>query len=86
MVRRSLRALEECHIDGIATNLSLLQAIAMRPEFAAQTVHTRFVEAHLADLLAAAAQMDAAAAKHARPVAHPGRTRRCRSDEEDGLL
>ena len=52
-VRRSLRALEECRIDGISTNLSLLQAIAMRPEFAAQTVHTRFVETHLADLLAA---------------------------------
>ncbi|HEX7864584.1 MAG TPA: carboxyl transferase domain-containing protein [Variovorax sp.] len=53
-LRRSMRALDECHIDGIATNLSLLRAIAARPEFATQAVHTRFVEAHLGDLLAAA--------------------------------
>ncbi|RQO56103.1 carbamoyl-phosphate synthase large subunit [Variovorax sp. KBW07] len=61
-LRRSLRALDECHIDGIATNLSLLRAIAARPEFATQAVHTRFVEAHLGDLLAAAASLE----KHAK--------------------
>ena len=65
-VQRSLRALEECRIEGIATNLSLLRAIAARPEFATQAVHTRFVEAHLADLLAAAARLDASEAKAAR--------------------
>lgn len=68
-VRRSLRALEECQIEGIATNLSLLRAIATRPEFGTQAVHTRFVEAHLADLLASAAHLDAATARHARPAA-----------------
>ena len=57
-LRRSLRALDECRIDGIATNLSLLRAIASRPEFATQAVHTRFVEAHLGDLLAAAASLE----------------------------
>jgi acetyl/propionyl-CoA carboxylase alpha subunit len=57
-LRRSLRALDECHIEGIATNLSLLRAIAARPEFATQAVHTRFVEAHLGDLLAGAALLD----------------------------
>ncbi|WP_426393212.1 carboxyl transferase domain-containing protein [Variovorax sp. R-27] len=61
-LRRSLRALDECHIDGIATNLSLLRAIAARPEFATQAVHTRFVEAHLGDLLAVAAALE----KHAK--------------------
>ncbi|SDZ69359.1 Acetyl/propionyl-CoA carboxylase, alpha subunit [Variovorax sp. YR266] len=61
-LRRSLRALDECHIDGIATNLSLLRAIASRPEFATQAVHTRFVEAHLGDLLAVAAALE----KHAK--------------------
>lgn len=65
-VRRSLRALEECRIEGIATNLSLLRAIAERPEFATQAVHTRFVEAHLADLLAAATHIDAANARAVR--------------------
>lgn len=64
-LRRSLRALDECRIDGIATNLSLLHAIATRPEFATQAVHTRFVEAHLGDLLAAAASLE----KHAKDIA-----------------
>ncbi|RZI77405.1 MAG: carbamoyl-phosphate synthase large subunit [Variovorax sp.] len=54
VLRRSLRALAECRIEGIATNLPLLRAIAARPEFATQAVHTRFVEAHLGELLAAA--------------------------------
>jgi len=52
--RRSLRALAECRIEGVATNLALLRAIGERPEFAAQAVHTRFVEEHLGELLAAA--------------------------------
>ncbi|ADU39610.1 carboxyl transferase domain-containing protein [Variovorax paradoxus] len=64
-LRRSLRALDECRIDGIATNLSLLRAIAARPEFGTQAVHTRFVEAHLGDLLAAAAALE----KHAKQIA-----------------
>lgn len=64
-LRRSLRALDECRIDGIATNLALLRAIAARPEFAAQAVHTRFVEAHLGDLLAAAASLEG----HAKKIA-----------------
>ncbi|MBB3180047.1 carboxyl transferase domain-containing protein [Variovorax sp. Sphag1AA] len=83
-VRRSLRALEECHVDGIATNLSLLRAIGTRPEFATQAVHTRFVEAHLADLLASAAHIDAAVAKHARPAAVHAEAS-VQQDDEDGL-
>ncbi|TAM43250.1 MAG: carbamoyl-phosphate synthase large subunit, partial [Burkholderiaceae bacterium] len=54
LARRSRRALAECHIEGVATNLSLLQALAARPEFDTQQVHTRFVEAQLPQLLAAA--------------------------------
>ena len=50
--RRARRALAGCHIDGVATNLNLLQAVAARPEFDAQQLHTRFVEEHLVDLLA----------------------------------
>lgn len=52
VARRARRALAECQIDGVATNLSLLQAISTRPEFSSQQVHTRFVEANLSDLLA----------------------------------
>ena len=85
-VRRSLRALEECRIEGVATNLSLLRAIAARPEFVAQSVHTRFIEAHLADLLAEAAQIDAAAAKHARPAAAAPSGGAAARDDDDGSL
>lgn len=67
-LRRSLRALDECHIDGIATNLALLRAIATRPEFASQAVHTRFVEAHLGDLLASAAALEKKRPKKIAPV------------------
>ncbi|MET3515351.1 acetyl/propionyl-CoA carboxylase alpha subunit [Pseudacidovorax sp. 1753] len=55
--RRSLRALAECRIEGMATNLPLLRAIGDRPEFGQQDVHTRFVEAHLGELLTAAEAM-----------------------------
>jgi acetyl/propionyl-CoA carboxylase alpha subunit/acetyl-CoA carboxylase carboxyltransferase component len=77
VLRRSRRALAECRIDGIATNLGLLRAIAARPEFERQDVDTRFVEAHLADLLAEAAAFDgddrpeaAKNAKSAAPTPH----------------
>ncbi|CAN7509149.1 carboxyl transferase domain-containing protein [Variovorax paradoxus] len=81
-LRRSLRALDECHIDGIATNLALLRAVAARPEFASQAVHTRFVEAHLGDLLAAAASLE----KHAKKIA-PVDTQAAaiEDDDADGL-
>jgi len=61
VLRRAQRALEECRIEGIATNLALLRAIAARPEFATQAVHTRFVETHLGPLLEAAGQLAQAA-------------------------
>jgi acetyl/propionyl-CoA carboxylase alpha subunit len=53
-VRRCRGALAECRIAGLPTNLSLLRALAARPEFASQELHTRFVEEHLAALLAEA--------------------------------
>ncbi|MBS0453172.1 MAG: carbamoyl-phosphate synthase large subunit [Proteobacteria bacterium] len=66
-LRRSLRALEECRIEGMASNLPLLRAIGERPEFARQAVHTRFVEEHLADLLGAAQKFEP---KPGKPVVH----------------
>ena len=50
-MRRSRRALAECRIEGLATNLDLLRAIAARPEFDSQQVHTQFLEAQLPALL-----------------------------------
>ena len=56
--RRARRAMGECRIEGLQTNLGLLQAIAGRVEWEHQTVHTRFVEEHLPALLADALQFD----------------------------
>jgi acetyl/propionyl-CoA carboxylase alpha subunit/acetyl-CoA carboxylase carboxyltransferase component len=53
-LRRARRALAECVVDGVATNLGLLRAIAARPEFERQALHTGFVEAQLPALLDAA--------------------------------
>ncbi len=68
--RRARRALAECRIEGLCTNLPLLQALAARPEFDTQQVHTRFVEAHLGELLASAAGFSVAPEKEAAS-AHP---------------
>ncbi|MDQ0025144.1 acetyl/propionyl-CoA carboxylase alpha subunit [Variovorax paradoxus] len=84
-LRRSLRALDECHIDGIATNLALLRAIAARPEFASQAVHTRFVEAHLGDLLASAAALEIKRPKKIAPVFDASAQALSASEETDGL-
>lgn len=65
-VRRARRALAECAVDGVATNLGLLRAIAARPEFERQSVDTGFVEAQLPALLQAAQQRAPSAA--AAPV------------------
>ncbi|KQO26288.1 carbamoyl-phosphate synthase large subunit [Acidovorax sp. Leaf76] len=50
-LRRSQRALAECRIEGVATNLALLQALAARPEMESQQVHTRWLESVLPALL-----------------------------------
>lgn len=48
--RKALRALSEFHIDGIETNRHFLANILRHPDFAVGTVHTRFVDEHLASL------------------------------------
>ena len=53
VLRRSQRALAECRIDGVATNLALLQALAARQEMESQQVHTRWLESVLPELLVA---------------------------------
>jgi len=54
-LRRSQRALAECRIDGLATNLGLLRTLAARPELAGSALHTGWLEAHLPELLPAQA-------------------------------
>jgi acetyl/propionyl-CoA carboxylase alpha subunit/acetyl-CoA carboxylase carboxyltransferase component len=51
---RAYRALCECQIAGIETNLPLLQNLLRHPDVRAHRIDTRFVEEHLPELLAAA--------------------------------
>ena len=55
VLRRAQRALAECRIDGLATNLPLLQALAAHPALAANEVHTRWLEQQWPSLQAAIA-------------------------------
>ena len=66
--RRALRALQECRIEGLPTNLGVLHALMQRPEMIPHQIDTRFVERHLAELLQASLQYqphaDATAQRH----------------------
>ncbi len=46
------RALGEFRLAGVATNIAFLRSLLAHPEVVAGRLHTGFVEAHLADLLA----------------------------------
>jgi acetyl/propionyl-CoA carboxylase alpha subunit/acetyl-CoA carboxylase carboxyltransferase component len=50
---KAQRALGECRIDGVATNLPFLQALLAHPDVRAGRVNTRFVDDHIDALLAA---------------------------------
>ena len=55
-LRRAYRGLCEFRLEGVASNLHLLQNLLRRPEVQANQVSTRFVESQLKELLAAQAQ------------------------------
>jgi acetyl/propionyl-CoA carboxylase alpha subunit/acetyl-CoA carboxylase carboxyltransferase component len=50
VLRRSQRALAECRIGGLATNLPLLRLLAEQPDLHRNEVHTRWLETHWATL------------------------------------
>jgi acetyl/propionyl-CoA carboxylase alpha subunit/acetyl-CoA carboxylase carboxyltransferase component len=52
--RKTERALAEFRIAGVSTNIPFLRALLRTPEFAAASVHTRFIEEHAAGLCAQA--------------------------------
>ena len=52
-LRRAYRALCEFRLEGVASNLHLLQNLLQREEVTANQVDTRFVERHLGELLSA---------------------------------
>jgi acetyl/propionyl-CoA carboxylase alpha subunit len=55
LARKTARALSEFRIGGVVTNIGFLQALLRHPAFATQAVHTRFVDEHIAALVADAA-------------------------------
>ena len=46
-ITRTTRALREFRIEGVATNIGLLQNILLHPAFAQGSIHTRFVDEHV---------------------------------------
>ncbi len=67
---RTRRALEEFRIEGIATNLTLLRAILADPAFTSTDIHTTWLDAELAHLLATPAAPRAP--RHAEAVPTDG--------------
>lgn len=70
-LRRSQRALAECRVEGVATNVELLRRLAVRPELAGLELHTGWLEEHLAELLPTVESEFAD--PHAVTTATPGR-------------
>jgi acetyl/propionyl-CoA carboxylase alpha subunit len=51
-VRRTSRALGEFRLEGVATNIPFLRNVLAHPEFAAGSIHTRWLDEHVAALAA----------------------------------
>ncbi|MDP7545695.1 MAG: biotin/lipoyl-containing protein, partial [Alphaproteobacteria bacterium] len=51
LARKTYRALCECQITGLASNIPFLQNLLCHEEFQAGHLHTQFIEAHLDELL-----------------------------------
>jgi len=56
-LRKLESALSQCYIAGVTTNAAFLRAVVAHPAFAAGQMDTGFIDAHLADLLAPAADV-----------------------------
>ncbi|MBW0102224.1 carboxyl transferase domain-containing protein [Pseudonocardia sp. KRD291] len=52
LAARAGRALSECRVEGVSTNLDLLAGVVAHPAFAAGALSTDFLDDHLADVLA----------------------------------
>jgi acetyl/propionyl-CoA carboxylase alpha subunit/acetyl-CoA carboxylase carboxyltransferase component len=51
-VARTARALNELNIEGVRTNIPFLRRLLCHPDFAANRIHTRFIEEHIGELAA----------------------------------
>jgi acetyl/propionyl-CoA carboxylase alpha subunit/acetyl-CoA carboxylase carboxyltransferase component len=59
LVTKAARTLREFRIDGVATNITFLQALLGHPDFAANRISTHFIDTHVAALVNAAKQLAA---------------------------
>jgi acetyl-CoA carboxylase carboxyltransferase component/biotin carboxyl carrier protein len=87
-VARTVRALGELKIEGVRTNVSFLQHLLQRPEFVANRIDTRFVEEHIAELVAAdgdATEPGPLSREHSREPFDKAEDRRGRGSEGAGL-
>ena len=64
-IARTMRALSEFRIDGVATNIPFLQSILAHKDFATGRVHTRFVDEHITELTVGA---DAPSRRYVEPI------------------
>ena len=55
-VGKSARALSEFRLEGVGTNISFLRNILAHPDFAAGTVHTRWIDENIAGLAVSGGQ------------------------------
>jgi acetyl/propionyl-CoA carboxylase alpha subunit len=51
VVDQTSNALAEFRIEGVSTNIAFLQSLLAHPEVAANRVHTRFIDDHIAELV-----------------------------------
>ncbi len=71
-VSRASRALSEFRLEGIGSNIPFLQAIMAHPDFAAATIHTRWLDEHTAALVTAGSEQRQRTVAPARPGADNG--------------
>ena len=85
--RKTLRALREFRIEGVATNIALLERLLEHPDFAAGRVHTRLARTiraqHRQQLPRPHAQVDTLHGEHRRPT-RPVRLRCAAKLGQDG--
>lgn len=68
---RALRALREFTLEGVDTNIAFLRALLQDPDVVQHRVHTRYIDEHVARLLAHAAQLPPAHENVAGVLAPP---------------
>lgn len=51
VIRKAVRSLRECSIDGIETNIPLLYALLTHPDVVNNQVNTQFIDQHMEELL-----------------------------------